>query len=605
MAICGWVAVLAMGLGAAPVKYEISFPNAVHHEAEVQVTISSAGANPLELRMSRTSPGRYSLHEFAKNLYNVRATDAHGNPLPILRPNPHQWNVHGHDGTVVFRYTVYADHADGTYSGIDPTHAHLNMPATFVWAREHEHRPIEVRFHLPPASGWKAATQLVPTGEPGMFRAPDLYYFMDSPTELSAHETREWPVELAGKRYTVRLAVHHQGGDSKLDEYAEMIAPVVSEAGAVFGEYPEFDYGTYTFIADYLPWVFGDGMEHRNSTILTSKRSLGEATLGLLGTLSHEFFHAWNVERIRPKSLEPFDFEAVNMSGALWFAEGFTSYYGPLLLRRAGLLDDAGYAGRISDGLATVLLAPGRDYFSAVEMSMQAPFTDRATWVDATNQLNTFISYYTWGAALGLALDLTLRSRFAGLDLDDYMRAVWRTHGAVEVPYTLTDLQNILAELTGDARFAESFFGSYVRGREAPDFRTLLAAAGFLLRPKYPGRATVGWVHTRPSPRGVEVTSATQVATPLYEAGVDRGDVIVRLDGRRVRSAEDIRAAEDAHAPGDVVAIEYEGRAGTVRTSLTLMENRWLEVVPYEVAGMDLTPGIRAFREEWLGRRGS
>ena len=136
-------------LAQAPVTYEVDFPNAIHHEAEIAVTFPDVPQGPLELRMSRSSPGRYALHEFAKNVYSVEAFDGAGRPLEVTRPNPYQWNVAGHDGTVRMEYTLFGDRVDGTYAAIDNTHAHLNMPATFMWARGLEDRPISVTFRAP------------------------------------------------------------------------------------------------------------------------------------------------------------------------------------------------------------------------------------------------------------------------------------------------------------------------------------------------------------------------------------------------------------------------------------------------------------------------
>ncbi len=596
-------AVLAVLVVQDSVIYDVTFQNAVHHEAQIEVTFSGVSADPLEVRMSRSSPGRYALHEFAKNVYAVGAYDGRGRELEVTRPDPYQWNVSGHDGTVRIRYTLYADRADGTYSGIDETHAHLNMPATFIWARGQDERPIRVTFRPPPGSGWKAATQLVPTDDDLTFEAPNLYYFFDSPTELSDFALREWKVSTDERDYTLRLAVHHAGSDADVDACLEMVRLVVDEAAAVFGGFPEFDHGTYTFIADYLPYVFGDGMEHRNSTILVSRMNLAAGARRLLGTVSHEFIHAWNVERIRPRSLEPFDFERANMSGELWFGEGFTSYYDDILIRRAGLMDDERFAQVTSGTLNFVINAPGRRFFSPVEMSMQAPFVDAATSIDPTNRANTFISYYTWGAALGLGLDLTLRTRFDDLNLDDFMRAVWRRHGATEVPYTVADLETVLGEVTGNRAFATEFFDRYIRGRDVVDYAPLLASAGFVLRQSNPGEAILGWAQLRYGDRGGEVRSNTLIGTPLYEAGVERGDRILRLDGRRIRSAEDLQIVLAAHRPGDEVEIEFEGRTGTRSARMTLYENPNFELVSYEAAGLALTPEIEAFRERWLGSK--
>jgi predicted metalloprotease with PDZ domain len=587
----------------ASVTYEVSFPNAVHHEAKISVHFPELPAEPLQVRMSRSSPGRYALHEFIKNVYSVKAYDGRGRELEVTRPDPYGWEVGGHDGRVTFTYTLFADHADGTYSGIDLTHAHLNMPATFVWARGLEDRPVRVRFRPPPGVNWRAATQLAPTADAMMFTAPGLDYFLDSPTELSDFVLREWSVSDGRGSYTMRVAMHHQGSDGQLDSYVGWTGKLVEEARAVFGVYPRFDYGTYTFIADYLPWVHGDGMEHRNSTILASTRSLAEAEAGLLGTVAHEFFHAWNVERIRPLSLEPFNFEGASLSRELWFAEGFTSYYGRLLLRRTGLVDDAGFAAGMSDLVVTVMLSPGRDYYSTVGMSMQAPFVDEARHVDVTNQENTFISYYTWGAALALALDLTLRVEFDGIDLDDYMRTLWNAHGEPEKPYTIDDLQRVLAQLTGDIDFATSFFRDYVHGQQAPDFEALLNRAGFAVVKARPGQTTFGWVQLDYGEGGATLLSPTVVGTPLYDAGIDRGDRILQLAGRPLRDAGDLRAVMSAHAPGDTVEIVFEQRGSVRRESLTLIENRWLRIVPYEAVNRPLTDEMRRLRAAWLGSR--
>ena len=600
----GLLAPLPAAAGAqVPVTYEVRFPNAVHHEAEITVTFADVPAGALEVRMSRSSPGRYALHEFAKNVYAVSAEDGSGRALKITRPDPYGWTVAGHDGTVRFRYTLFADRADGTYSAIDATHAHLNMPATFAWARGLEERPIRITFHPPAGSGWKAATQLVPTDQPMTFTAPNLQYFLDSPTELSDFALREWTIASGGRTQTIRLAVHHAGTDADVDRYAEMARKVVAEQIAVFGEAPTFDYGTYTFIADYLPYASGDGMEHRNSTILTSSGSLAANAAGLLGTLSHEFFHAWNMERLRSRMLEPFDFERANMSDELWFGEGFTSYYDDLTIKRAGLMDLDEYARSIGAVLNAVINSPGRRYHSPVEMSRLAPFVDAAVSLDPTNRANTFLSYYTWGTAIGLGLDLTLRTRFRGITLDDYMRALWQRHGKPEVPYTLADLERALAELIGDAAFAADFFDRYIRGRDVPDYEALLARAGLLLRKANPGRPTLGQAQIRYDGGQAHLVSGTLVGTPLYEAGLDRGDRIISLAGRPVRSDDDVNAVLSAHTPGDAVEIRYEQRGREVTATLRLAEDPRLEVVTFERAGRPVSAEIRRFREAWLGSK--
>jgi predicted metalloprotease with PDZ domain len=590
----------ARGAAAQELSYDVTFPNAVHHEAQVTLTVTGLPRRPAVFQMSRSSPGRYALHEFAKNVYAVSAVDAAGQPLAITRPDPYSWSVAGHNGTVRFSYTLYADRADGTYSQVDVTHAHLDMPASFIWVRGLESWPMRVAFGVPAGSGWKAATQLYPTDDPLRFTAPNLQYFMDSPVELSDFALREWSVTSPAGTFPMRLALHHLGSDSVLDAYVDMVKKVVAQEIAVFGTTPHYDVGRYTFIIDYLPWASGDGMEHRNSTIITSSLPLQGNEARLLGTASHEFFHSWNIERIRPKSLEPFDFTRANMSGELWFGEGFTSYYGPLFLRRAGITSLTDYAHGLSGSINAVVNDPGRGFASPVGMSQLAPFVDAATSIDPTNTANTFISYYTWGSVVGLALDLSLRKE-VGKPLDGFMRMMWTKYGQTEVPYTLDDLQTTLVQYAGNKAFADQFFAKYVTGREVPDLASLLGQAGLLLRPRGPDTATLGPARLEFDSTGARITGSTLIGSPLYEAGLDRGDLILTLDGQPLTSDSALQAVEAAHKPGEAVPVVFRSRERQSTVFVSLPADTRLEVVTYEEANLPVTDAMQKFRQEWLG----
>ena len=330
-----------------PVVYRLSFPEPEHRWMQVEVTFTDVPAGPLQLRMSRSSPGRYALHEFAKNVFDVRITDAAGAPLPVTRPEPASVGRHRPQRARARRPTASSATAStAPTSAIDSTHAHINMPAALMWARglraAPRDRPLRAAGR---ARRGGSATQLLPGPDPFTFTAPNLQYLMDSPTEFSAFALRTFTRRRTSRatRCSASPSITRAPTRSST-RFAGDVETIVREARHVFGEYPAFEGNTYTFIADYLPWASGDGMEHRNSTILTQHaRRSATNRLGLLDTVSHEFFHAWNVERIRPRSLEPFNFEDANMSGELWLAEGFTSYYGPLVLQRAGLID----AGRL------------------------------------------------------------------------------------------------------------------------------------------------------------------------------------------------------------------------------------------------------------------
>lgn len=599
--IASIVACTPLSQAQETVLYEVSFTNAVHHEARISVTYNDLPADlqVLEMRMSRSSPGRYALHEFAKNVYQVSAQDRAGNPLAISRPSPYQWNIANPGNYVKISYTLFADRADGTYSQIDLSHAHLNMPATFMWARNFDHRPLRVQFADFNAD-WKIATQLVATTRYNEFTAPDLQYFLDSPIEISDFSLREFSVNSQGKDYQLRLAIHHDASEEDVDELAQMAEKVVHEHIAVYGELPNFDYGTYTFIADYLPYVNGDGMEHRNSTVLTNSRGLSGNAREMLGTLSHEFFHAWNVERIRPRSLQPFNFEEANLSGELWLAEGFTQYYGNLLLRRSGMRTEQEYLEVVQSLVNAITHSTGREFFSPVEMSMQAPFVDAATALDPTNFRNTFFSYYTYGAALALALDLTLRSDFE-LTLDDYMRTLWRDYGRTERPYTLEDLQNALARTSNDATFAADFFNRYISASELPDYAGLLANAGLSLQVESPNSASLGTIELQFEDKKATLDSPTLVGSPLYLAGLGRGDHILKIGRYSIRSEQAWERLLKRVAPGDTLPIEYEQRGVTRSSEVTFIADPALQVVSDESVERPLSEQAQVFRLAWLG----
>lgn len=533
-------------------KYEISFDNAVHNEAEVSITYTNLDKKVLEVRMSRTSPGRYALHEFAKNVYGVKATDGNGNELEITRPDPHQWNISGHDGTVVFEYTLFANRGDGTYSQVDETHAHLNMPATFAWARNYEHRPIEITFDVREDLNWKIATQLKPLGD-NTFYARDLYYFLDSPVEIADFHERQESVD----GQLIKMALHTPATDSEVDEYFGKVMAIVNAQRDVFGELPEFDYDEYVFLNCFMPNASGDGMEHRNSTIVTNSKPLDEP-LGetSIGTVSHEFIHVWNVERIRPASLEPFDFEEANMSGELWFAEGFTSYYTNLILARAGIRTETEYVEGLAGGLNYVFNHPGRRYFSPVEMSYQAPFVDAARSVDPVNRENTFISYYTYGSVLGLALDLSLRNLDGDKNLDDFMKLVWQEFGKTEVPYTNRDIEATLAQYAGKD-FAAEFFSKYIFDSQMPDYDQLFESVGVDFGKANPGKASLGTNIRIQNGVGILTSNAIK-DSPIYEAGISGADEIISIGGIRLSTVESVDDILTNYKPGDEVEIVFD-----------------------------------------------
>jgi predicted metalloprotease with PDZ domain len=370
-----------------------------------------------------------------------------------------------------------------------------------------------------------------------------------------------------------------------VDAYADGAKKIVHEAGAVYGEFPKFDFGTYTFVACYRSDCGGDGMEHRNSTSVSGGSMAGDGTRGL-GTLAHEYFHSWNVKRIRPIGLEPFDYDRANMTDGLWIAEGFTQYYGPLLEARAGVVPAANVIRGLGGTINNVANSPGRLFYGPIGMSRQAPFFDGAAANDPISP-NIFISYYTYGAAIASALDFSLRAR--GKSLDDFMRTMWLNHGKPEIPYSMHDARHALITTSGDSAWAVDFWTRFVEGHELPDYAPLLERAGILLRKSNAGQPWVGGFFGaagggRGGRGGGNAGATTDVparvagapaGTPLYAAGLDAGDVINTVDGKPITTSAEFAAEVAAHKPGDRITVAYTGLAGPARNSWRSATTGW------------------------------
>jgi predicted metalloprotease with PDZ domain len=596
-----------------PIYYVISFPNAVHHEAEIVMTIPKAPPGRLEFRMSRSSAGRYATHEFGKNIYNIKATDVDGNELKLTQIEGDVYELAEHPETVKISYTLFANLTDGTYASIDLSHAHLNMPAVFLWTVGQDSRAITIQFKDLDTYGWKVATQLKHEGE-NVYSAPNLQYLMDSPTELSNFKETSWQVvNTDGKTETINLTAHSDDSQETIDNFGKMVQKVVLEEKAVYGELPAYDFGEYTFLDDVYPTNDGDGMEHRNSTcIVEEDKQIAGNEIEELGTFAHEFFHCWNVKRIRPKSLEPFNFTHANMSSELWFAEGFTQYYGELLLVRSGFHNVDDYSKTLSGLVNSVLNTPAAARYPETQMSRYAVFADAGVSNDPVNMANMYTTYYYYGGATALALDLRLRSEF-NLTLDDYMKAVWLAVGKLQKPYTDADLQKILGKLT-TPKFADDFFAKYINGIEKNNYEALLAKAGLILQKAHPGKAWAGSVGTGRirghfgqvkviNTPGLAIKVNTLIGSPVYKAGLDEGDIIVKADGKDVNDFASFNAIVAGKAIGDKIVVDYINRTGQHQTTITLEEDPELAIVTYENAGKELTKEQQDFRNAWLSSK--
>ena len=585
------------------ISYIIRFPNAVHHEADITLKLDNLKASEVTAIMSKASPGRYAVHNFAKNIYSLNAKGESEASYEIKRVAPEEWKIANINTSVRINYTLFANHADGTYSGIDEDFANLNMPASLLWIKHMEHLPVKVIFELPDTTTWKIATQLhLLDSTKHVYFAPDLHYLMDSPCILGNFTLKEFTTHIdQSPRFL--MAIKADSPEEEFVKFVNMTKKVVSEEMEVFGEFPDFSDSTYTFLCSFGEGYYGDGMEHRNSTMISDDMPLTENQNRLIDAVSHEFFHVWNIERIRPASLEPFDFTRANVSGELWFGEGFTNYYGDLALCRSGISTQDQYLNGLSGKLNLFVNAPGWKYGSPVYMSEMAAFTDRSSSIDDDNFTNTFVSYYYYGEMIALALDLSLRAEFKNLSLDDFMKAVWVKYGKEEIPYTNLDLLNTLIEVCGNNDFASQFFETYINGNKLPDFETLFDTFGYKLIKKNPGKPSIGFVRFKYEGDTAIVISTPLIGSALYEAGVNKGDLILSIDDQAVTSYPELNFIIGTRKIDDEIDVSFSHLGKLKKGSFKLKEDSQIVLIPKEKFSMKITPEEEKLRAEWLNSK--
>ncbi|HEV2861336.1 MAG TPA: hypothetical protein VGX48_10040 [Pyrinomonadaceae bacterium] len=480
--------------GAYSIAYVISMPRPESHLFEVRVEVRGLNnAAHVDFQMPRWSPGRYAVYDFARNVQEARAfnacpRDVKCKPaaLRLARVDTQTWRVEtrGLEG-VSLHYKVYADDLSGTFSQLDARHANFNGGSVFAYVAGHKQDPVSLKVEAPP--GWRVFNGYTARDGQTEFAFPNYDVMIDAPTEVAPSFTVE-TFEVGGKPH--RVLVHSFGDEGgRRAELVRQVEKVVRAEIAMMGE-PE--YGQYTFLFHFDPSARrGDGMEHLNSTqiVETGALSSGDVFEGAVSTAAHEFFHVWNVKRLRPLGLGPWDFTKPVETRGLWIAEGFTNYYGKLSQRRAGVWDDAQLFRSYTNAVAGIENAPGSRLMSAVEASLLAPFIDRASSEQRTNFPNVSVSYYPKGETLALALDLLIRGRTKGrASLDDVMRRAYEEF-YVKSPndsyylkgraYTVEEFMRLASEVAGFD--LSDFYARHVEGVEPPPYDEALAAVGLRL----------------------------------------------------------------------------------------------------------------------------
>jgi predicted metalloprotease with PDZ domain len=574
-------------------RYRISFPDPQTHHLQVALELDRPGQ--AELFLPVWTPGSYLVREYARHLEGLQAADEAGRAVAVERLDKHRFRLHaGGAERLTLRYRVYANELTVRTSHVDGTHAFLSPAGVFLGVRGREAQPHQVVVEAPP--GWRVATAL--DGGPFEFTARDYDELVDSPLEIGPHEVARF--EAMGREHEVAVWGR---GNLDLGRLAADVKQIVEAQGAFWGGLP---YRRYVFIL-HLAGKGRGGLEHAASAVLLVPRlsfSEDDGYRDVLGLVSHELFHAWNVKRLRPAALTPYDYAREQYTRLLWWFEGATSYYEQLLLVRAGLLPPARHLEALGKRYTAVARTPGAAKLSLEDGSQLA-------WIKLyrpdENTANSAVSYYLKGELVAFSLDLALRR--AGSSLDEVLRRLWERHRQGGVPED--GVEAVVAELLGEVA-ARTFFGRFVRGTDPlePD----LALVGLALRRRptrnaddkggKPGKveegAVAGWLGAELAngPR-LTVTSVRE-GSPAWLAGLTADDELVAEGGFRLDKAG-LGSRLEERGPGGTLELTVFRRDELLQVEVPLAtppeDTIWLEPVP------DPSEAQRAAYQAWSGVR--
>ncbi len=538
------------------IRYTLRFPAPQTHYVEVEAVYPTGGQAAIDLYMAVWTPGSYLVREYERHVEAVTAI-ADGRPAVVAKTLKNRWRVTtGGAASVTVSYRVYGREMTVRNNWIEAGFAMLNGAPTFLTLADKAPRPHDVR--IVPAAGWAgSATALMPVeGQPHTYRAEDFDTLIDSPIVVGNPVTREFTVE--GIRHVLVLE-----GDPSLfdvDRAVVDVQKIVEASRAVMGPllYPHYFF--LNMVVDT-----GGGLEHKNSFLTMSSRfatRTHQRYLGWLGLVAHEYFHNWNVKRLRPIELGPFDYETENYVKALWVAEGFTDYYADVLVRRAGLSTVAEYLNGLSDQIEAVQTTPGR-LVTPLEMASYD------TWVKQyrpdENTPNTTINYYPKGAVIAFLLDARIRQATNGArSLDDGMRLALQRYGG-PTGFTQEQFYATMSEVAGTD--LGPFFRTAVASTDELDYTQALDYFGLRFRPVDAARAGAFLGATTRVENGRLIVTGVRRDTPAMAAGLNVGDEILAMDDVRV-PPDGLAARLEQYRAGDTVALLVARRDRLTRLDL-------------------------------------
>jgi len=535
-------------LSSSQFNYRLSIPEPENHLLEVELAIADWQGEFIDLKLPVWTPGSYLVREYAKHLQDFEATDAMGHPLSWQKISKNHWQVqcarnsdHSQDTTIKIRYRLFCNELTVRTNHIDRTHAFLTGAAVFMYVTEQQQQSYTVEIGAI-KDNWQIATAL-PAVENAThtFYAKDFDTLVDSPFEIGMHQRYEFTV--LDKPHSFVVWGQH---NADMQRVVKDTAAIVAVEAEIFGGLP---YDRYDFIL-HAGNGFG-GLEHKNSTVLLYNRlsfRKEESYLQFMNLVAHEFFHTWNVKRIRPQALEKFDYDNENYTSSLWFSEGTTSYYDQIFPLRAGLYDAKHYLKLVSKAITRLQTTFGRNVQSLYDSSFD-------TWIKLyrpdPNTHNNQISYYLKGELVSMLLDLLIRSQTNNRrSLDQVMQIMWERFGKEEIGFSEAALHEVIETVAGVD--LSNFWNDYLYGTKELDYNYYLEPFGLELRTSCQDIPFTGM--TLKTKNGLAEVEKVEFGSPAQKAGLSTGDIVIAIAGIRV-TAENFSDRLRDYTSGEAIAV--------------------------------------------------
>ena len=573
-----------------PITYTVGMSEPHTHYFEVTMEVTGQKDKALSFTMPTWAPGSYLIREFSKSVEDFAATDGQGKALEWSRADKNTWTVQkGRADKVIVTYKVYAYELSVRTSFLNASHGYFNGTSLFMYLDGKKDLPATVA--IKPYTGWNmVSTALAPvSGKQFTYTAPNYDILVDAPFEIGNHE--EWNFQAAGVPH--RVAMYGWGNYEKEQVLTDM-GKVVEACTEVFGENPNDE---YLFLVHNLTTGSG-GLEHLNSTTLQVNRWTydGGRYNSFMGLVAHEYFHLWNVKRIRPEALGPFDYENENYTYHLWVMEGFTSYYADLLIMRAGLKSEDDFINSYFGTISRVETQPGTQVLPVAMASFDA-------WIKAyrpnENSYNTSISYYSKGEVLAGLLDLMILHETNGeKGLDDVMQVLWNDiYKAKGRGFTDAEILAVFEKVAGINM--KDWFDRYVYGTETPDYATIFGYAGLNFKDLNEGNSTPEFGARL---GGDMVVSSVTRGTMAYEGGINAEDEVVAINGFRVTSDSDVERLLNEVGVGGEITVTVSRDSMLETLTMTVMND------PSKSFTVEVDPNIteaqRLVLQRWLRKVG-